>query len=85
MDDRNEPTREFAAAQMDTGTPARGTMDQGALEPLGRPGLHHWRQATIVDPTLDERGGIFFAVVEMTGPACDTVQPCGQTGSLVLV
>ncbi|MBL6077646.1 PAS domain-containing protein [Belnapia sp. T18] len=41
-------------------------MDQGALEPLGRPGLHHWRQAEISDTTLDERGSVFFAAVEMT-------------------
>ena len=49
-----------------TGVPARGAADQGDLEPLGRPGLHHWRQANIVDPSLDERGGVFFAAVEMT-------------------
>ncbi|MFC0409138.1 ATP-binding protein [Roseomonas elaeocarpi] len=49
-----------------TGVPAAGTADQGALEPLGRPGLHHWRQANIVDPSLSERGGVFFAAVEMT-------------------
>ena len=36
------------------------------MEPLGRPGLHHWRQANIVDPSLSERGGVFFAAVEMT-------------------
>ncbi|ACL61020.1 PAS/PAC sensor hybrid histidine kinase [Methylobacterium nodulans ORS 2060] len=41
-------------------------MDTGGLEPLGRPGLHHWRQSTITDPSLDERGNIFFAAVEMT-------------------
>ena len=50
----------------DTGIPARGTADQGDLEPLGRPGLHHWRQANIVEPSLEERGSVFFAAVEMT-------------------
>ena len=49
-----------------TGTAAGGIADQGDLEPLGRPGLHHWRQANIIDPSLDERGGVFFAAVEMT-------------------
>jgi len=49
-----------------TGAPARGIADKGDLEPLGRPGLHHWRQANIVDPSLSERGGVFFAAVEMT-------------------
>jgi PAS domain S-box-containing protein len=28
--------------------------------------LHHWRQANIVDPSLSERGSVFFAAVEMT-------------------
>ena len=49
-----------------TGTPAQGAMDQGALEPLGKPGLRHWRRSTITDPDLDDRGGVFFAAVEMT-------------------
>ena len=49
-----------------TGIPANGLADQGDLEPLGVPGLHHWRQAKIVEPSLEERGGIFFAAVEMT-------------------
>jgi len=49
-----------------TGVPARGAMDQGASEPLGRPGLHHWRQSTITEPSLEDRGGVFFAAVEMT-------------------
>ena len=52
--------------QTSTGEPSGGTMDTGGLEPLGRPGLHHWRQSTITDPSLDERGNIFFAAVEMT-------------------
>lgn len=50
----------------DTGIPAAGAMDQGALEPLGRPGLHHWKQANIADPSIENRGSVFFAAVEMT-------------------
>jgi PAS domain S-box-containing protein len=49
-----------------TGVPSLGAMDVGASEPLGRPGLHHWRQSTITEPGLDRRGNIFFAAVEMT-------------------
>ncbi|GJE04479.1 PAS domain-containing protein [Methylobacterium isbiliense] len=41
-------------------------MDQGALEPLGRPGLRHWQQSTITNTDLNERGSVFFAAVEMT-------------------
>ena len=49
-----------------TGVPARGEMDRGASEPIGRPGLRHWKQSTITDPSLEDRGGVFFAAVEMT-------------------
>ncbi len=49
-----------------TGIPARGAGDQGDLESLGRPGMHHWRQANIIEPSLEERGSVFFAAVEMT-------------------
>ena len=62
-------TEDHASAYADqeaTGIPANGVADQGDLEPLGVPGLHHWRQAKIVEPSLEERGGIFFAAVEMT-------------------
>ena len=49
-----------------TGTPAMGSTDQGGNEPLGRPGLHHWRESTITKPDLEDRGGVFFAAIEMT-------------------
>ena len=48
------------------GSPAEGAGDIGAREPLGRSGTHHWRQSTITNPALDDRGGVFFAAVEMT-------------------
>ncbi|WP_294195837.1 histidine kinase famiy protein [uncultured Sphingomonas sp.] len=48
------------------GRPAEGTMDVGASEPIERPGLHHWRESTITDPDLQDRGGVFFAAIEMT-------------------
>ncbi|RZA30218.1 MAG: PAS domain-containing protein, partial [Proteobacteria bacterium] len=47
-------------------TPAEGMADQGALEPIGRPGMHHWRQAEISDTTFDDRGSVFFAAIEMS-------------------
>lgn len=49
-----------------SGRPADGTMDVGASEPIERPGLHHWRESTITDPNLQDRGGVFFAAIEMT-------------------
>lgn len=65
IEDENSP--EHASGQGEsTGVPAGGAMDQGANEPLGRPGLSHWQQSTITDPDLNERGSVFFAAVEMT-------------------
>lgn len=61
--DQQQPSASDGA---DTGIPAQGAMDHGGLEPLGRPGLRHWQQATISDPSLTERGSVFFAAVEMT-------------------
>ena len=48
------------------GKQAEGTMDTGANEPIERSGLHHWRESTITDPDLNDRGGVFFAAIEMT-------------------
>ena len=48
------------------GRPAQGSADVGVNEPLERPGLHHWRESTITNPDLGERGGVFFAAIEMT-------------------
>lgn len=74
MDDRIETEASATAANAKrfgepadaTGTPALGAMDQGADEPIGRPGMHHWKQAEITDTTLDDRGSVFFAALEMT-------------------
>ena len=48
------------------GIPADGAGNVGDPEPSGRPGLHQRHQANIVDPSLEERGGLFFAAVEIT-------------------
>lgn len=64
-DDKKHPEHN-GGDEPSTGEPALGRMDQGALEPLGRPGLRHWQQSTITDPDLNERSGVFFAAVEMT-------------------
>jgi len=65
MSNRTEQNKPSASPQA-TGIPAGGAMDQGANEPIGSPGMHHWRQAEITDTTLDDRGSVFFAAVEMT-------------------
>ncbi|QJU60765.1 PAS domain-containing protein [Sphingomonas sp. AP4-R1] len=50
-----------------TGVPSDGEMDTRHDDILGvGGGKHHWKQSTITNPSLDERGGIFFAAIEMT-------------------
>ena len=58
--------RDIDSTGLAAGRPARGSMDTGANEPIERPGLHHWRESTITDPDLNDRGGVFFAAIEMT-------------------
>jgi len=54
------------ATGLAAGLPADGAMDTGASEPIERSGLHHWRESTITNADLDDRGGVFFAAIEMT-------------------
>lgn len=54
------------AGGQSTGTPAEGSMDVGAREPIETSGIHHWQEATITEPGLDARGNVFFAAIEMT-------------------
>jgi len=49
-----------------SGIPAEGAADIGGREPIGSEGKHHWRESTITEPGLDNRGNVFFAAIEMT-------------------
>lgn len=49
-----------------SGVPADGAFDEPSDDLIGRPGERHWKQSTITDPSLEKRGGIFFAAIEMT-------------------
>ncbi|BBD97140.1 hybrid sensor histidine kinase/response regulator [Sphingobium amiense] len=50
-----------------TGVPSAGEMDSPNDDILGPTGgQHHWKQSRITDPSLDERGSVFFAALEMT-------------------
>ncbi|NJR79821.1 histidine kinase famiy protein [Sphingomonas corticis] len=71
MSDHTQPSDPLQQRDVDPtglakGRPAEGTTDVGAREPLGRSGMHHWRESTITDPDLQDRGGVFFAAIEMT-------------------
>jgi len=48
------------------GVPSKGAFDQPDDTLIGRPGERHWKQSTITDPSLEHRGGVFFAAIEMT-------------------
>lgn len=60
------PQEDIEGGGQSRGVPAAGTLDDGPSEPLGTPGMRHWRESTITRPDLNERGGVFFAAVEMT-------------------
>ena len=67
MDEIDQAGRQDDAGRgQSTGVPAAGTADVGAREPIETRGLHHWREATITKPGLDDRGDVFFAAIEMT-------------------
>jgi PAS domain S-box-containing protein len=61
-----EKSREIEGGGQSSGVPAAGTVETGAHEPLGVTGLRHWRESTITEPGLDDRGNVFFAAIEMT-------------------
>ena len=65
MSEDNGPAGDEGKGQS-TGTPAKGSMDVGAQEPVETRGMHHWREATVTEPGLDDRGNVFFAAIEMT-------------------
>ncbi|QNA90330.1 response regulator [Massilia sp. Dwa41.01b] len=48
------------------GVPADGEVEGSAFNPLGNPGMKHWQAGYIENPSLQDRGNIFFAAVEMT-------------------
>jgi PAS domain S-box-containing protein len=63
-----DPGREEAAPARgeSNGVPANGRTRELSYSPTGGPGLRHWREATISEPGLDQRGSVFFAAIEMT-------------------
>lgn len=65
-DHDHNPRPDVEGGGQSSGVPAGGTLDNGAPEPLGGRGLRHWRESTITEPGLENRGNVFFAAVEMT-------------------
>ncbi len=48
------------------GVPAGNTLPDGTVSLSGGHQGRHWRESTITDDDLSDRGGVFFAAVEMT-------------------
>lgn len=48
------------------GVPAAGEHENVSYNPMGGLGIHHWQEATITRPGLDDRSNVFFAAIEMT-------------------
>jgi PAS domain S-box-containing protein len=67
------PARDVQGDGQSSGIPAGGAHEGVSESPTGGPGLRHWQEATISKPGIDDRGGVFFAAVEMTRmPMCLT-------------
>ena len=61
------PAKDTASGRgQSTGVPAAGQHESPTFSPTGGPGLRHWQRSTISEPGLDDRGGVFFAAIEMT-------------------
>ncbi len=48
------------------GVPAGDALADGSASLIGHHQARHWRESTITDDDLSDRGGVFFAAVEMT-------------------
>ena len=48
------------------GVPAEGRLEGHSFDPTGGPSIAHWQEGTISNGNLSDRGGLFFAAVEMT-------------------
>ncbi len=48
------------------GIPAGDSLPDGTVSLTGHHQARHWRESTITDDDLSDRGGVFFAAVEMT-------------------
>lgn len=66
MDETDGPALDIEGGGQSMGVPAEGSTDVGVNEPLETSGKHHWRESTITEPGLDDRGDVFFAAIEMT-------------------
>ncbi len=48
------------------GVPAGDVLPDGSVSLIGHHQARHWRESTITDDDLSDRGGVFFTAVELT-------------------
>ena len=63
---RNPPSLDVQGEGQSIGVPAAGEHENVSYNPMGGPGIHHWQEATITKPGLNDRSNVFFAAIEMT-------------------
>ena len=56
----DEQQRDLTVGQS-VGKPANGEYAEAAYSPTGGPGVHHWQDATITEPGLEDRGNVSCA------------------------
>ena len=84
-DDNFEKPRDEQGGGQSAGVPASGELEGNGFNPLGNPGMHHWQASFIDGPSLNERGNIFFAAVEMTRMPMLVTDPNQQDNPIVFV
>lgn len=57
---------ELVQAQGSVGVKAAGEVEGSTYNPMGNPGMEHWKSSYISQPGFDDQDNIFFAAVEMT-------------------
>ena len=67
-----------------TGEPAAGEIkDTTSYLPTGGTARHHWRNSTVAQPGLDQRGTVFFAALQMTRMPMIITDPRQQDNPIV--
>jgi PAS domain S-box-containing protein len=56
----------IAGEGQSVGVPAKAQLEAHRYNPSGGPAVRHWQEAQVSNPSLDERGNVFFAAVAMT-------------------
>jgi PAS domain S-box-containing protein len=66
LDDHDKAGSSPGGAEPSSGIPELGMVDATSYSPTGGSGMRHWKQSTISDPGLTDRGSVFFAALQMT-------------------